>query len=182
MDSLSDELRMLASLLGAPESDAVAAVAGLAEQHPWLRRAADELQSLPLGEWQAEHTRLFISGYPTTPCPPFESAYLSGRLQGPQVETLGDLYRRLGLVADGASPDFLGTLLECAALVKADPRLEEAFWAELWDEHLARWLPRFCQDLQLESSLELYRALAQRLMECFPPPVAVSADDKEMSA
>jgi TorA maturation chaperone TorD len=78
METLNTELRILASLLGAPDMDAKEAVQELAAHYDWLRPAADELEILPLGEWQAEHTRLFISGYPTTPCPPFESAYLSG--------------------------------------------------------------------------------------------------------
>ena len=105
MDTLSTELRILASLLGAPDMDAKEAVQELAAHYSWLQPAADELEALPLGEWQAEHTRLFISGSPTPPCPPYESVYLSGRKHGPQEQALKDLYRRINLSASGMPAD-----------------------------------------------------------------------------
>jgi TorA maturation chaperone TorD len=168
MDNLSIELRILASLLGAPDLDAKEAVLELAAHYSWLEPAARELDALPLDEWQAEHTRLFISGYPTTPCPPFESAYLSGRLYGPQTQALRQLYRRMGMYPTGASADYLGTLLECAAHLNSEPTAGKIFWHELWDEHLARWVPRFCRELQIESRLALYRIVAERLCVLFP--------------
>jgi TorA maturation chaperone TorD len=168
MDKLSSELRILASLLGAPDPDAKEAVLELAAHYDWLQPAARELEQLPLEEWQAEHTRLFVSGYPTTPCPPFESAYLSGRLYGPQTQALKQLYKRMGMYPSGAPADYLGTLLECAAHLNADPMLGKVFWSELWNDHLARWVPRFCRELQIESRLALYRIVAERLCELFP--------------
>lgn len=168
MDTLSTELRILASLLGAPDMDAKEAVLELAAHYGWLQPAADELKELPMGEWQAEHTRLFISGYPTTPCPPFESAYLSGRMHGPQERALKDLYRRLNLSASGAPADYLGTLLECAAHLSSDPETGRVYWSELWNGHLALWVPRFCRELQTESRLALYRIVAERLCVLFP--------------
>ena len=168
MDTLSTELRILASLLGAPDMDAKEAVQELAVHYGWLRPAAKELEELPLGEWQAEHTRLFISGYPTTPCPPFESVYLSGRMHGPQEQALKDLYRRMDLSASGVPADYLGTLLECAAHLSSDPETGKAYWSELWDGHLGRWVPRFCRELQAESKLAIYRTVAERLCVLFP--------------
>lgn len=168
MDTLSTELRILSSLLGAPDLDAKEAVQELAAHYSWLQPAADELEKLPLGEWQAEHTRLFISGYPTTPCPPFESAYLSGRMHGPQEQALKNLYRRMKLSASGAPADYLGTLLECAAHLSAEPETGRAYWSELWDGHLGRWVPRFCRELRVESKVALYRIVAERLCELFP--------------
>jgi putative dimethyl sulfoxide reductase chaperone len=170
MDGLSIELRILASLLGAPDLDAKEAVLELATHYDWLQPAAQELAQLPLDEWQAEHTRLFVSGYPTTPCPPFESAYLSGRLYGPQTQAIKQLYKRMGMDAraSGVPDDYLGTLLECAAHLNSDPAAGRVFWHELWNEHLTRWVPRFCRELQIESRLELYRMVAERLCILFP--------------
>ena len=168
MDTLSTELRILASLLDAPDMDAKEAVLELAAYYDWLKPAAEELEKLSLGEWQAEHTRLFISGYPATPCPPFESVYLSGRMHGPQERSLKDLYRRLDLSASGVPADYLGTLLECAAHLSADPENGKPFWSELWDGHLGLWVPRFCRELQEESRLVLYRIVAERLCVLFP--------------
>ncbi len=168
METLSTELRILASLLGAPDMDAKEAVQELAAHYGWLQPAAEELDKLSLGEWQAEHTRLFISGYPTTPCPPFESAYLSGRMHGPQEQALKNFYRRMNLSASGAPADYLGTLLECAAHLSAEPETGKAYWSELWEGHLGRWVPRFCRELRVESNVALYRIVADRLCVLFP--------------
>jgi TorA maturation chaperone TorD len=168
MESLTIELRILESLLGAPDLDAKEAVRELAAHYVWLQPAATELDNLPLQEWQAEHNRLFVNGYPTTPCPPFESAYLSGCMQGSAMHDLKDLYLRLGMAAEGAPADYLGTLLECAAYLHAEPEVGRRFWHELWDEHLARWLPRFCRELQHESRLILYHTVSKRLCTLLP--------------
>jgi TorA maturation chaperone TorD len=168
MNKLSTELRILASLLGAPDMDAKEAVQELAAHYAWLKPAAEELHETPLEVWQAEHTRLFVSGYPTTPCPPFESAYLSGRMYGPQERKLKDLYKRMGMMSSDAPADYLGTMLECLALLNAEPDVGRAFWSELWDRHLGRWVPRFCRELQAESKMVLYRIVAERLCVLFP--------------
>ncbi len=168
MDNLSTELRILASLLGTPDMDAKEAVQELAEHYAWLKPAARELASMPLDEWQAEHNRLFICGYPTTPCPPFESAYLSGRMHGPQEQALKDLYQRMGMMPTGAPSDYLGTMLECASLINTEPEVGKAFWPELWNNHLARWVPRFCSELKTESNMLLYCIVAERLCVLFP--------------
>ena len=164
----STDLRILASLLDAPDMDAKEAVQELAAHYEWLKPAAEELEYLPLEEWQAEHTRLFVSGNPATPCPPFESAYLSGRMKGTQVGELKELYRRMGMMPTGAPADYLGTILECAAHLKSDPELAKVYWSELWNGHLRRWVPRFCRKLQMESHIELYRLVAKRLCVLFP--------------
>lgn len=168
MDTQSTELNILASLLGAPDMDAKEVVRELAAHFEWLRPAVEELDHLSLEDWQAEHARLFITGYPTTPCPPFESAYLNGRMQGPSVEALRELYFHIGMAPNGAPADYLGTLLECAAILRSDPRTPRHFWFELWNNHLSRWAPRFCRDLQRHARLKLYHILAERLCVLFP--------------
>lgn len=163
------EWRLLSGLLATPGEDALAALESLAEEAPWLAAAVDELKQLPLEEWQAEHTRLFISGHPKTPCPPFASAYREGRLEGEAAERARAFYRQLGLAADGAPADYLGTLLECAAWLReqgceGSAALEE----QLQSEHLAPWAGRFAADVQTHASLALYRALGARLERLFP--------------
>ena len=69
-ESTSQELRMLAALLAHPESDALEALKDMLPAAPWLAEAIAELARIPLEHWQAEHTRLFVSGYPKTACPP----------------------------------------------------------------------------------------------------------------
>ena len=127
--------------------------------------------------WQAEHTRLFVNGFPSTPCPPFESAYRDGHLFGARVDELEDLYGRLGVESSGAPADFLGTLLECAAWLEAEPGARYALRHELWHGHLAHWLPRFCADLERHSRIHLYRVLASRLRALLPVPVTSDLGD-----
>ncbi len=157
-----ERLRLLATLLAAPEPDSLAILEELAPEHPWLAEAAAELRSVPIEEWQAEHGRLFICGYPRTPCLPFESAHRHGMMCGPATEELAMLYLDLGLQADELPPDYLGIELECAAhLAEAGghPEAERA----LWQDHLLRWLPEYADVLARESRLVLYGGLANEL-------------------
>jgi putative dimethyl sulfoxide reductase chaperone len=155
-------LHILAALLAVPEDDGLDVLRDLYPLAPWLGPAIAELERLPLAQWQGEHTRLFVSGYPSTPCPPFESAYRHGQMGGTAASELARLYLRAGLQATGAPADFLGTLLECAALLEEQGDPGQVL-LELWDEHLLRWLPRFAQDLQTHSVLGLYQLLGAEL-------------------
>jgi len=162
-------LHILASLLAYPEDDALDALRDLLPEATWLAAAIRELERLPLEDWQAEHTRLFLNGYPRTPCPPFESAYRHGQMGGAVVADIAALYRRAGLESREVPPDYLGTLLECVAWLEeeGDPA---CLLAELWEKHLLGWLPRYALDLQTHGGLELYRALGRQLAElCIRP-------------
>ena len=164
LNASPETLRLLSGLLASPGSDSLAVLRELAGEHAWLGEPVAELEQTPLEEWQAEHGRLFISGHPKTVCPPFESAFLSGGMFGVVCDQLGDFYRRAGLQAEGAPPDYLGTLLECAAFLLEQPcGHSNELLQELWREHLAAWLPKIGPVLQQESRLLLYRQLGQQL-------------------
>ena len=161
-----NELRTLATILAQPDDDALDALRDLLPQASWLAGAISELEKTPFEHWQAEHTRLFLNGWPRTPCPPFESAYRHGQMGGTSAEDLGELYRRAGLQATGAPPDYLGTLLECAAWLAEQP-IGAPLLRELEEEHLERWVPRFAGDLQANARLVLYRILGERIAALF---------------
>ncbi len=161
-------LRVLAALLGAPTGESLAALREAARDLPWLTPAVQELETLPLDRWQAEHTRLFISGFPKTACPPFESAYRHGSMGGESVTQLLDLYGRVGLAPDGVQADYLGVALECAAYLLENEGTKSDTWRELWDEHLGRWVHKFAMDLVEQSQVELYRSLGRELAALFP--------------
>lgn len=164
MQTSPQTLRLYAGLLAQPGNDALEVLRELATEHPWLRQPLSELASLSLVEWQAEHTRLFISGHPKTLCPPYESAFVGGTMFGTACEQLGELYRNAGLQAEGMPADYLGTILECAAYLLEQPcEHSRELVDELWYEHLVSWLPDFSRVLHLESNLQFYRALASRL-------------------
>ncbi len=156
-----NQLRILAALLAMPEADALDALRDMRPQAPWLEFSLPELERIPLEHWQAEHTRLFISAYPKLPCPPYESAYRQGTMVGISARELADLYHRAGLQAVDVLPDYLGTLLECAAYFKETGR--DDLLRELTEEHLALWLPRFARDLVDHAGLDFYRTLGRQI-------------------
>ncbi|MBF0425390.1 MAG: molecular chaperone TorD family protein [Magnetococcales bacterium] len=178
----ADVLILLAGLLGQPGPEALAAIEEMAVPHPWLRALAPGLQATSLAEWQAEHTRLFVSGVPKTIAPPFASYWRHGFLGGDCVREIAGLYARAGVVADpGVTPDYLGSLLELAAYLQSRPDAVAVGLLEvLWGEHLAPWVPRFAAALQVGSSMPLYRALAGQLAGLFGEEHAT--DDQPASA
>ena len=121
---------------------------------------------MPLGEWQAEHTRLFVSGHPRTVCPPYESAYRKGDSGGLAAEKLTALYRQIGLETKDISADYLGAILECAAYLLETPQTQdEETWSRLWEGHIVGWVPAFANDLHTETRMLLYHRLARQLLE-----------------
>lgn len=159
-----NELELVAALLAAPAEGALEVLEEFGGDVPWLQRALGELELMPLEEWQAEHTRLFVTGYPRTPCPPFESAYRHGTMEGKAAQELTALYAEAGLGVDEGMPaDFLPTTLACAGFVAQELGRDSPVWAGLWRDHLLRWVPDFARDLQNHSQLMLYRAVAGRL-------------------
>ncbi len=157
-----DQLRILALVLAQPAEDGLDVLRDLLPWAPWLRACIAELETIPLEHWQAEHTRLFVNGWPRTVCPPFESAYRQGRMKGSSTGELAGLYRRAGLQATEAPVDYLGTMLECAAWLGGQEDGADLL-GELEHEHLRRWVPRFACDLREGAALSLYRGLADRL-------------------
>ncbi len=162
----SRELRILAAVLAMPEGDALDALRDIRDQASWLGPCLPELEGLPLEHWQAEHTRLFVSGYPKTVCPPYESVYRQGTMCGTYAADLAALYRRAGLEAAEVPADYLGTMLECAAYL-ADEGMSDLL-DELVDGHLRRWVPRFADDLATHSEIGLYRELGLYIARLFP--------------
>lgn len=164
MPTPGERLRLLGALLAVPAAESRGLLEDFSTRHGWLAAPLEELAATPLEEWQAEHARLLVNGHPRTVCPPFESAWLDGMMPGPATAAVAALYRRLGLEENGISADFLGTMLECAALLEESPgEQEQCVKRALWQEHLGRWLPQFAQALQEGSRLALYRGLARQL-------------------
>jgi TorA maturation chaperone TorD len=151
-----------------PEDDAIDALQDMQPYAPWIADCLPEMERLPLDHWQAEHTRLFINGYPKTPCPPFQSAYRQGNMGGTAASDLEGLYKRAGLQPADVRADYLGTMLECAAYLQ--DRGMQGLLNELVNEHLERWVPRFARDLAENAELGLYHELGVRLGELFPTP------------
>jgi len=172
------QLRLFAGLLATPSEDSLAALEEIAQQNNWLYESIHELKTIPLEHWQTEHTRLFINGYPQTVCPPFESVYRNGIMQGPVCNEIEQLYQAIGLEPIEDMPsDYLGIMLDCAAYLleqksampSSQPTTisEESNFQILWQDHLAKWVPKFANDLHQHSQLLLYQQLGQQLKELF---------------
>jgi TorA maturation chaperone TorD len=163
-----DKLRLFAGLLASPSKDSLAVLIELTIENLWLQPAVAELQQMALDYWQAEHTRLFINGHPKTCCPPFQSVYRHGVMNGAICEDIERFYQSIGLeTIDGLPPDYLGVLLECAAYLAEQQPVDAEQWQQLWQNHIVPWVPRFAEDLQSHSELILYRQLGVKLKELF---------------
>ncbi|NJO14372.1 MAG: molecular chaperone TorD family protein [Thioploca sp.] len=163
-----DKLRLFAGLLASPSKDSLAVLIELTIENLWLQPAVVELQQMALDYWQAEHTRLFINGHPQTCCPPFQSVYRHGVMNGAICEDIERFYQSIGLeTIDGLPPDYLGVLLECAAYLAEQQPVDVEQWQQLWQNHIVPWVPRFAEDLQSHSELILYQQLGVKLKELF---------------
>lgn len=177
-----DMLYLLAHLLGTPGCDALEVLDELLTGWPWLVRAVEEVRSLSLEIWQAEHTRLFLSGFPHTVCPPFASAYLHGCL-GSGLEELSSFYKTLKLEATVGFEDFLGTILECTGLLIAQEKEAQLQW--FWSNYMESWVPRFSADLLQGTNMQLYRDIAMQLSALFQvcptSNISIQGDNRRIS-
>lgn len=123
---------------------------------------------------QGEYTRLFVTGYPKTPCPPYESFFMEGRLLGPNSTKVQAIYEEWGMTCDTGLVDHISTELEFLAFLASaatlDSTREDACKAyELFiRNHLSQWLPDFCGALEKHSSFSAYHKLAALLATSVP--------------
>lgn len=126
--------------------------------------AALGIEPLPLGEWKAAYTDVFLMQ-----CYPYASVYLGeeGMLGGEARDRIAGFWRALGLTPP-PEPDHLAALLGfhaglCQSDGSAAARAQAAF---LW-EHLLSWLPPYLDKVKSAGSAVyadwaalLYRTLA----------------------
>ncbi len=118
-------------------------------------------------ELQAEYTRLFISGHPTTPCPPYESFYREGRLMGAVVYDIMRVYQEWGLQAElglvdhiSTELEFLNYLISAIKLPELSRHAREAL-NQFYQEHISRWFGKFGEELYKRARLQPYRLLGE---------------------
>jgi TorA maturation chaperone TorD len=162
------ELDILSALLAEPCEESLATLEELAPQLPWLSaEALIQLQQTPLEHWQAEHTRLFVSGHPKTPCMPFESVWTEGQMMGETVLRMSQWYGDAGFKVEAELPtDFLGTELQFLAFMIEHHREAEEQIADLLLS-LQAWIPKFATAVKIHTDLLLYKDWAKRLETLF---------------
>ncbi len=115
-----------------------------------------------------EYERLFV-GPGQVPCPPYESFWredvpvdIRRTLMGPCTAELKEIYSDLGLQVSSRSielPDHIAIELEAMAYALSFERTRPVA-RRIFEEHLARWLPRLCRAVAHEAVEAFYRGLA----------------------
>ncbi|WFE69561.1 molecular chaperone TorD family protein [Thiomicrospira sp. R3] len=162
------ELTLLAGLLAEPCEESLSVLQEVADQLPWLSaEALEQLRQTPLEQWQAEHTGLFVSGHPKTPCMPFESVWLEGQMMGEAMMAVSQLYQATGFKANPDLPaDFLGTQLKFLAHLIEYHRENEKLMHEVL-LNMSAWIPKFATSVRIHAHLKLYKDWANRLEALF---------------
>lgn len=77
-------------------------------------------KNFSLQELQEEYTNLFISSFPTLPCPPYEAYYREGLLLGETSQEVLGYYEKTGFqfFKEGEAPDHIAVELEFCALTE----------------------------------------------------------------
>ncbi len=115
-----------------------------------------------------KYERLFV-GPGQVPCPPYESFWredvpvdIRRTLMGPCTADLKRTYLELGLQVSprlGELPDHIAIELEAIAYALSSDETGPVA-RKLFQEHLARWLPRLCRAVAHEAGDGFYRDLA----------------------
>jgi len=143
---------------------------GLKQINTWLEKRGSEPSEIAALE--TEFTRLIRGlGRTKSPPPPYESVYLdSGLLYGPSTQRVADTYRRFRVKGqDNEPPDYIALDMdfmrflcdrEVAAWETGNAqellKEEEAFL----HEHLASWVPAFCENVRRFDTAGFYAGLA----------------------
>ncbi|MGD8189773.1 TorD/DmsD family molecular chaperone [Brevibacillus ginsengisoli] len=120
-----------------------------------------------------EYERLFV-GPGRVPCPPYEAVWQlerprheEGMVTGEATDAVSRLYASMGLHAQPGCPEFLDHVaIELEALAHAwSGRAGFMDAHHLLENHLAKWIPLFCESVVEDTKLDFYRILAVLTME-----------------
>jgi TorA maturation chaperone TorD len=170
----SDRLAYLRGMVPAVEAACAEIVeAGQASGLPKLQHLTEALDlavAASVGDIQAEYTRLFVAGRPTTPCRLLESVQRERALVGESAEDAASTYFRFGLEAQTREPDHLATELEFLAYLTGTPVGSEKDRARangarqrFLQQHLLAWGPRLVTKIHEHTSVPPFPALADLL-------------------
>jgi TorA maturation chaperone TorD len=128
-------------------------------------------------ELAKEWTRLFV-GPRAAPCRPWHDTWECDgppRLRGPKHLSMVAFYRRAGLEPvnlESEPADHAGLVLALfSALAERAAGGEDvsALLGELWDSHVATWLPRFAATLVAEAKVPSLKAAGELLLGAVSP-------------
>jgi putative dimethyl sulfoxide reductase chaperone len=169
------EFRFLSRTFAYPNLAFLPELAGAASLMTTHRTQVDVLvasfEKESIEQLQAEYTRLFINGYPGTPCPPYESVYREHRMHGESSIGVQDAYRAWDLSVAPGLIDHISTEFEFLSFLSSAESIDHTLAIKAHNsislfmtEHLCRWVPKFIADLKRSATMESY-ALLGSLME-----------------
>ncbi len=129
-----------------------------------MERWMDQLDSLNFQDVEADFVNLFISGFPTTIAPPYESVYRNnGLVMGPTTEDVIEMYAKYQLepAEESSLPDSLPIELEFIAfLLENYPDSRDLTY--FFREHILSWIDEFL-DRVGDSGIPLFVTLSRML-------------------
>ena len=168
------EFKFLSQVMAYPDGKFLKALLEINKKIPPNISFVDDLIKIAerenLSELQAEHTRLFISGYPTTPCPPYESFFLEGRLFGNANSIVQNVYSKWAIDVEPALSDHIATEFEFVALLKALSETSDNYNEAIetvnifFNEHILKWVPNFAKTLKTNTQNKFYKLYADILL------------------
>ncbi len=162
-------LRFLSNAFLYPDGEWVKSLGIFDSKNGELRKIVDQMQREPLEELQAKYTFLFVSGYPHTPCPPYESVYIEEHMVGSVSDVLLEIYASWGFSVDLTMADHVSTELEFLAFLRTAWSVEGLHKTALqgfqlfFRNHVRQWVPFFADCLKKHTHFDLYGNLAQVL-------------------
>ena len=110
---------------------------------------------------QGEYTRLFVSGYPSTPCPPYFSAFKTGLVVSDHTDALYDIYDKYGIeIPEGQFPDFIPILMEFMVLLLSNNQDEES--KTFYNKYIS-WLSEYSQNVKRNSKMDYFNLTSEKL-------------------
>lgn len=135
-----------------------------------FEEALSEAQSISLDDIQVEYTRLFITGFPTTPARAVESVYREGMLVGEAAERVAAFYETFGLQSGDEFVDSIASETEFLAYLSGEELDDDKAYAAFEQgrhaflkQHFLEWVPDFAKDVTQHGKVKLYLALAPYL-------------------
>ncbi len=126
-------------------------------------------------EQQAEYTRLFISGFPKTPCPPYESFFTQGILFGKANEIVRKIYSDWEMDVIPSLADHISTEFEFLAFLSAVKETSDytndakQTFTYFLNNHILNWILDFAYTLQNNTKNNYYLQYAKVLLNTFSP-------------
>jgi putative dimethyl sulfoxide reductase chaperone len=146
------------------------------DQSKTLSTLTSSFESTALEHLQAEYTRLFINGYPNTPCPPYESVYLEKRMLGDASVRVQRAYSQWDMTVESGLIDHIATEFEFLAFLHSADSLDLPIGVDAREssslfikEHLCRWVPKFIEDLNNSATIKAYSLLGAYMKGIIDP-------------